>query len=182
MPSKHLILCRPLLLLPSVFPSIRVFSNKSVLHIRWPKCWSIPLGGKSEERIMESGSAPVSMEVELAGPRSGALWLSLSTSISLGLASSKEAQMRLSKCFSPAPLKPVDSTSPRVALFSLSGRGVIHPGHCSPGRGLLCSWVRLPIHGVATVPCLPAWTTEQKQISFPHILKAFPLARRQDQL
>ena len=40
MPSNHLILCRPLLLLPSVFPSIRVFSNESVLHIRWPKCWS----------------------------------------------------------------------------------------------------------------------------------------------
>ena len=40
MPSNHLILCRPLLLLPSVFSSIRVFSNKSVLHIRWPKYWS----------------------------------------------------------------------------------------------------------------------------------------------
>ena len=40
MPSKHLILCRPLLLLPSIFPSIRVFSNESVLHIRWPKDWS----------------------------------------------------------------------------------------------------------------------------------------------
>ena len=40
MPSNHLILCRPLLLLPSVFPSIRVFSNGSVLHIRWPKYWS----------------------------------------------------------------------------------------------------------------------------------------------
>ena len=37
MPSSHLILCRPLLLLPSVFPSIRVFSNGSILHIRWPK-------------------------------------------------------------------------------------------------------------------------------------------------
>ena len=37
MPSDHLILCRPLLLLPSIFPSIRVFSNDSVLHIRWPK-------------------------------------------------------------------------------------------------------------------------------------------------
>ena len=37
MPSNHLILCRPLLLLPSIFPSIRVFSNKSTLHIRWPK-------------------------------------------------------------------------------------------------------------------------------------------------
>ena len=40
MPSNHLILCCPLLLLPSDFPSIRVFSNESVLHIRWPKYWS----------------------------------------------------------------------------------------------------------------------------------------------
>ena len=40
MPSNHLILCRPLLLLPSVFPSIRVFSNESALRIRWPKYWS----------------------------------------------------------------------------------------------------------------------------------------------
>ena len=41
MPSNHLILCRPLLLLPSVFPSIRVFSNESALRIRWPKYWSL---------------------------------------------------------------------------------------------------------------------------------------------
>ena len=40
MPSNHLSLCHPLLFLPSVFPSIRVFSNESVLHIRWPKYWS----------------------------------------------------------------------------------------------------------------------------------------------
>ena len=40
MPSNHLILCCPLLLLTSIFPSIRVFSNGSVLHIRWPKYWS----------------------------------------------------------------------------------------------------------------------------------------------
>ena len=40
MPSNHLILYRPLLLLPSIFPSIRDFSNESVLHIRWPKYWS----------------------------------------------------------------------------------------------------------------------------------------------
>ena len=39
-PSNHFILCRPLLFLPSIFPSIRVFSNESVLHIRWPKDWS----------------------------------------------------------------------------------------------------------------------------------------------
>ena len=40
MPSSHLILCHPLLLLPSIFPSIRVFSNESSLHIRWPKYWN----------------------------------------------------------------------------------------------------------------------------------------------
>ena len=40
MPSSHLILCRPLLLPPSIFPSIRVFSNQSVFHIRWPNYWS----------------------------------------------------------------------------------------------------------------------------------------------
>ena len=40
MPSNYLILCHPLLLLPSIFPSIRVFANESVLHIRWPKYWS----------------------------------------------------------------------------------------------------------------------------------------------
>ena len=41
MPSNHLILCCPLLLLPSIFPSIRVFSKESVLRIRWPKYWSL---------------------------------------------------------------------------------------------------------------------------------------------
>ena len=40
MPSNHFILCHPFLLLPSIFPSIRVFSNESVIHIRWPKYWS----------------------------------------------------------------------------------------------------------------------------------------------
>ena len=40
MPSNHLVLCHPLLLLPSIFPSIRVFSSRSVLHFRWPKYWS----------------------------------------------------------------------------------------------------------------------------------------------
>ena len=43
MPSNHLILCCPLLLLPSIFPSIRGFSNGSVLHIRWPKYWSFSI-------------------------------------------------------------------------------------------------------------------------------------------
>ena len=43
MPSLNLILCHPLLLLPSIFPSIKVFSNESVLHIRWPKYWNFSI-------------------------------------------------------------------------------------------------------------------------------------------
>ena len=48
MPSNHLILCRPLLLPPSLFPSIRVFSNESVHHIRWPKYWSFRFSPSNE--------------------------------------------------------------------------------------------------------------------------------------
>ena len=48
MPSNHLILCCPLLLLPSIFPCIRVFSNESALHIRWPKYWSFSISPSNE--------------------------------------------------------------------------------------------------------------------------------------
>ena len=48
MPSNHLILCRPLFLLPSIFPSIRVFSNESALRIRWPKYWSFSISPSNE--------------------------------------------------------------------------------------------------------------------------------------
>ena len=48
MPPNYLILCHPLLFLPSIFPSIRVFSNESVLHIRWPKYWSFSISPSDE--------------------------------------------------------------------------------------------------------------------------------------
>ena len=48
MPCNHLILCRPLLLLLSMFPSIRVFSNESALHISWPKYWSFSISASNE--------------------------------------------------------------------------------------------------------------------------------------
>ena len=48
MPSNHLILCHPLLLLPSIFPSIRVFSNELALHNRWPKYWSFSISPSNE--------------------------------------------------------------------------------------------------------------------------------------
>ena len=49
MPSNHIILCRPLLLPPSIFPSIRVFSKESALHIRWPECWEFQLQHQSSQ-------------------------------------------------------------------------------------------------------------------------------------
>ena len=60
MPSNHLILCHPLLFLPSIFPSIRVFSNESVLHIRWPKYWSF--------------SFSISLSNEYSGPISSRIY------------------------------------------------------------------------------------------------------------
>ena len=54
-PSSHLILCRPLLLLPSIFPSIRVSSNESVLQIRWPKYWEFQLQHQSFQWIFRTG-------------------------------------------------------------------------------------------------------------------------------
>ena len=58
MPFNHLILCRPLLLLPSIFPSIRVFSNESALRIRWPKYWSFSFNirpSNKHPRLISSG-------------------------------------------------------------------------------------------------------------------------------
>ena len=60
MPSNHLILCRPLLLLRSIFPSIRVFSNESALHIRWPKYWGFSFNISSSKEY--SGLIPFRMD------------------------------------------------------------------------------------------------------------------------
>ena len=53
MPSNYLILCHPLFLLPSIFPSIRVFSNESALHIRWPKYWSFSFSISPSDECLE---------------------------------------------------------------------------------------------------------------------------------
>ena len=55
MPSNHFILCHPLLLLPTIFPSIRVFSNELALCIRWPKYWSVTWGRCYQDPILSSG-------------------------------------------------------------------------------------------------------------------------------
>ena len=58
--SNHLILCCPLLLLPSIFPSIRVFSNESIVHIRWPKYWSLSFSISPSSKY----SGPISFRME----------------------------------------------------------------------------------------------------------------------
>ena len=58
MPSSHLILCRPLLLLPSIFSSIRVFSNESALQIRWPKYWSFSFSISPSNGLVGSPCSP----------------------------------------------------------------------------------------------------------------------------
>ena len=63
MPSNHVILCRPLLLLSSIFPSIRVFSNESTLHIRWPKYWSFSFSISPSNEY----SGLISFRMELIG-------------------------------------------------------------------------------------------------------------------
>ena len=60
MPSNHLILCYPLFLLPSIFPSIRVFFNKSALHVRWPKYWSFSFSISPSNEY----SVPISFRID----------------------------------------------------------------------------------------------------------------------
>ena len=65
MPTNHLLLCRPLLLLPSIFPSIRIFSNESALHMRWPKYWTFSFN------ISPSNKHPALISFRMTG------WISL---------------------------------------------------------------------------------------------------------
>ena len=64
MPSNHLIPCSPLLLLPSIFPSIRVFSNESALHIRWPKYWSFSISPSNDysDRFLSGLTGLISLQ------------------------------------------------------------------------------------------------------------------------
>ena len=76
MPFNHLILCCPLLLLPSIFPSIRAFSNESALHIRWPKYWSFSISPSNEY------SGLISFRIDdLISLQSKGLWRIFSSSI-----------------------------------------------------------------------------------------------------
>ena len=113
MPSNHLILCRPLLLLPSIFPSIRVFSNESALCIRWPKYWNFSFS------ISLSNEHPglISFKVD---------WLDLvavqGTLKSLLQHHSSKASILWHSAFFIVPLScPYMTTGKTIALTRLSG-------------------------------------------------------------
>ena len=100
MPSKHLILCRPLLLLPSVFPSIRVLSNESALLIRWPKYWSF--------------SFSISLSNEYSGVISSRMdWFDL-------LAVPRDSQ----ESSPPAQFESINSSVDRKTCYNYTGRSL----------------------------------------------------------
>ena len=143
MPSNHLIFCRPLLLLPSIFPSIRVFSNESVLHIRWPEYWSF--------RFSISPSGLISFRID---------WFDLlavqgTLKSLLQNHSSKASILRCSAFFIVQLSHPYMTTGKTVALtrwtfvgqvmsllFNMLFRLVI--AFLPRSKHLLISWVQLP--------------------------------------
>ena len=108
MPSNRLTLCYPLLLLPSIFPSIRVFSNESVLHIRWPKYWSFSFNISP----LNEYSGPVSFRMD---------WLDLpvvqgTPKSLLQHHSSKASIFQCSAFFTVQPSHPYMTTRKTIAL------------------------------------------------------------------
>ena len=145
-PSNHLILCCPLLLLPSVFPSIRVFSNESVLHIRWPKYWSFSFSISPSNEY----SGLISFRID---------WLDLlavqGTYRSLQCHSSKASILRHSAFFIVQFSHPYVTTGKNIALtrwtfvgkvmsllFNMLSRLVI--AFLPRSKHLLISWLKSP--------------------------------------
>ena len=146
MPSNHLILCRPLLLLSSIFPSIRVFSNESALHIRWPKYWSFSFN------MSLSSEHPTLISFRMD-------WLDLlavqGTLKSLQHHSSKASILRHSAFFIIQLSHPYMTTGKTIALtrwtfvgkvmsllFNMLSRLVI--AFLPRSRSLLISWLQSP--------------------------------------
>ena len=169
MPSNHLILCCPLLFLPSIFPSIRVFSNESALHIRWPKYWSF--------------SFNISPFMEYSGLISFRMdWLDLlavqGTLKSLLQHHSSKASILLSSAFFIVqPSHPYMTTGKTIALTrqtfvvgqvmsllsNMLSRLVI--AFLPRSKGLLISWLQSP----------PAVILEPPQNKVSHCFHCFPI-------
>ena len=103
MPSNHFILCHPLILLPSIFPSIRVFPNESVLHIRWPKYWSFSFSISPSNEY----SGLISFRID---------WLDLLAVQVLQHHSSEASVLQCSAFFMVQPSHPYITTGKTIAL------------------------------------------------------------------
>ena len=149
MPSNHLILCRPLLLLPSIPPSIRVFSSESALHIRWPKYWSFSFS------ISPSNEHPGLISV-------GMDWLDLlavqGTLKSLLQHHSSKASILRSAFFIVQLSHPYITTGKTIALTAAAKSPQLCPTLCDPIDG---SPPGSPVPGI-----LQARTLEWVAISF----------------
>ena len=138
MPSKHLILCRPLLLLPSIFPSIRVYYNELALHIRWPKCWSFSISPSKSFRKLRAPLMPHAWDLS-------ATWNSLSPPLSLFLPTLK------SQCL-PFPSSPLPVPAFTLAAFrvcvsdkaSVKAASTLQPKSPPPPAQLLSSAPLIP--------------------------------------
>ena len=119
MPSSHLILCRPLLLLPPIPPSIRVFSNESTLHMRWPKHWSFSFS------IISSNEIPGLISFRMD-------WLDLlavqgTLKSLLQHHSSKTSILRCSAFFTVQLSRPYMTTGKTIALTNVTRSQGRHP-------------------------------------------------------
>ena len=114
MPSHHLILCHPLLLLPSIFPRIRVFSNESVLHIRWPKYWSFSF----IISVSNEYSGLISFRMDWLDP----LAVQGTLKSILQHHSSKASILWLSACFIVQLSHPYMTTGKTIALTTFVGK------------------------------------------------------------
>ena len=158
MPSNHLILCHPLLLLPSIFPSIGVFSNESTLHIRWPKYWSFSFN------ISPSNEHPGLISLEWTG------WISLQSSLKglLQHHSSKASILWHSTFFTVQLSHPYMTTGKTIALtrqtfagkvrsllFNMLFRLVIN--FLPRSKRLLISWLQSPSAVILEPPKNKVW-------------------------
>ena len=155
MPSNHLILCHPLLLLPSIFPSIRAFSNESVLRIRWPKYWSFSFSLSPSNEY----SGPISCRID---------WLDLlavqgTLKNLLQHHSSKASMLRRSAFFRVQLSHPYTTTGKTIALirqtfvskvmsllFNILSRFVT--AFLPRNKRLLISWLQSPFAVILEPP------------------------------
>ena len=171
MPSNHLIFCHPLLLLPSIFPSIRVFSNESALHIKWPKYWSFSFS------ISPSNEHPGLISFRMD-------WLDLlavqgTLKSLLQLHSSKASILRRSAFFTVQLSHPYITTGKTIALtrwtfvgkvtsqfFNMLSRLVIT--FLPRSKRLLISWLQSPSAVILEPPKIKSETVSTVSPSISH--------------